>query len=305
MFKQTLKIASLLFAGLMMTVFVACNKEETVVSSEDFTIASLLEDEGPFSKHGPRGRKGDCFDVVFPVMVEFPDGSSSEAANKEGLAEILKAWKAANPDATSRPKIAIPFDVQLKDGTLASIESEEDLKALMGTCKVRPHGRKPDVKPCAHFVFPVSFTYKDTVTTVNSREELAKYLHKWRQSNPAAGTHPTLVFPITIKTPAGNKVVNSQEELRAAEKMCNRKGKGNPCIETVFPVTLNFPDGTKTTVADREALKEALKTWKTANPTATERPTIAFPHKVLLKDGTEVTVNSKEDVKKLIEDCRN
>ena len=44
------------------------------------------------------------------------------------------AWKEANPDAEERPSIAMPYDVELKDGTIVTIESEDDLIALFEDC---------------------------------------------------------------------------------------------------------------------------------------------------------------------------
>ena len=94
-------------------------------------------------ERGPQGNK--CFQPVFPVSLSLPDGTSVEVADREAARTALKAWKEANPDADERPTIAFPYDVELADGTVQTVENEEDLAALRATCQEnRGHRPRPN-----------------------------------------------------------------------------------------------------------------------------------------------------------------
>ena len=75
------------------------------------------------------------------------------------------------------------------------------------------------------------------------------------------------------------------------------------CYEFVFPITISFPDGSSTEVSDYDSLREALKTYREANPDG-ERPTLGFPLEVMTEDGDMITVNSKEELHELRVQCR-
>jgi hypothetical protein len=52
------------------------------------------------------------------------------------------------------------------------------------------------------------------------------------------------------------------------------------------------------------ALRQLIRTWKTNNPDATERPQIVFPLTVKIdEDGSLVTVNNREELRRLKEGC--
>ena len=58
--------------------------------------------------------------------------------------------------------------------------------------------------------------------------------------------------------------VTSEEDLAALKETCgdNRGGRGKKCFKPVFPLTINFPDGTSATVADKDEAKAAKKAFK-------------------------------------------
>ncbi len=85
---------------------------------------------------GPKGPGRICYEVQFPLTVAFSDGSTAEASDRENLQQILRAWKADNPEAEERPEIQFPINVELEDGTIVTVESAEALKDLKDTCSV-------------------------------------------------------------------------------------------------------------------------------------------------------------------------
>ncbi len=219
------------------------------------------------------------------------------------LALVLAIFTACNKDAATSSEVT--------DATDQALYSVQDRGGL---------GRFG----CFDLVFPVTVSLPDSSTaTVNSYEEMRDAIKAYFEANgiPAGGgiggnrPHLNFVYPIDVITADGATVtVNDQQELRALRAECvgtfgnhGWQGHGSRpmvCFDIVFPLTISFPDGTTQSVANRQALKTAIRTWKQANPTATERPQIAFPITVKMKDdGTEVTVNSREELRQLREDC--
>jgi len=182
---------------------------------------------------------------------------------------------------------------------------------------------------CYELVFPVSIVLTDgTSAEVNSYDELKQTLrtyfeangggqgHHGNHGNHGNRPHLSFEFPISVVSQDGEVIlVGSDEELRAIRVECAGATFGNhgpqghgqhglSCFEVVFPITLSFPDGTTAEAADRMALRQLIRTWREANPDATERPKIVFPLTVKMKDdGSLVTVNTREALKQLKEDC--
>jgi len=224
MLNRIFKISTL-FAFALVFVMTSCQKENLDdLTTENFTQQAENREGGQKGMKGKGMRGGKCFTPVFPITINFPDGSSAEVADKAAAKAAKDAYKTANPDTEGRPTLNMPFDVQLRDSSIVTIASEEDLAALKETCGER--GGKGD-----------------------------------------------------------------------------RGGRGGKCFAPVFPITINFPDGSAVEVADKAAAKAAKSAYKEANPDREERPTIAFPFDVELADGTTVTVENEEAVAALKESC--
>jgi len=228
MLNRIFKFSSL-FALALVFVLTSCDKENLdELTTENFTVQAEDRQQAPNEERGNRGERGNngtlsgrCFSIVFPVILNFPDGTTAEVADKAAARVAKTAWKEANPDSEEGPSIAIPFDVLLKDSTTLTVTSEEDLADLKETC--------------------------------SDKDE--------------------------------------------------RDGRGERCFFAVFPLTINFPDGTSVEVADKATARTAKREWRMENPDSEEKPTIAYPYDVELTDGTTVTLTSDEEVAALKESC--
>lgn len=178
---------------------------------------------------------------------------------------------------------------------------------------------------CYELVFPATIVLPDgSNVTVNSYDEIKDALRAFFEANGGGGAHPhhgarphiSFVFPISVVNEDGEIItVDSDEQLRELRIACagNTFGNHGPqghgqhglsCFEIVFPITIAFPDGTTAEAADRQALHQLIRAWREANPGATERPQIVFPLTVkMTDDGSLVTVNSREELRQLKEDC--
>ncbi len=222
MIQQSFKLFSLFSLVIGLTfVFSSCEKSAGVTSEDtiEYTTQAVFE----IQERSGCGR-GGCFEFVFPITIEFADGTTAEAEDYEGLRTTIQDWKEANPDAEERPNLSFPLEILSEDGEVLTIESSEELRQARRECR-RNFGSRP------------------------------------------------------------------------------HHGRAERCFRLVYPITLTFPDATTEEVADRRALKLAVRAWRSANPDADERPTLTYPLQVEMTDGTVVDVASKEDLQALKDSC--
>ncbi len=218
---------SLFFVFAIAMILTSCDKEGMEELTENFTADTEQSTEnargGDKGHRGSRGNK--CFQPIYPVTIAFADGTTTTVEDKAAKKAAVEAWKEANPDATERPSLVFPFEVQLRDSSIVTLDSEESLATLKETC--------------------------------------------------------------------------------GSGKGGNRGGRGNKCFKPVYPVTIVLPDGTTATVEDRAGKRAAIQAWKEANPDAEDgaKATIGFPLTVELTDGTQMTLNSQEELDALKETC--
>ena len=232
---------SLFFVLTIAMIVTSCDKEGVDELTENFTADTELSTER--AKKGDRNnrggnkgnRGGTCFDLVYPLSISFPDGTTAEIADKEAAKTAKKAWKEANPDATERPSIVFPYDVQLQDDSVVTIDSEEALATLRETCgsdRGGDRGNRGDREnrgdrgnKCFMPVYPITIVLPDG-TTANIADKAAKKaaIQAWKEANPDAerGTRATIGFPLTVELADETQTtLNSQEELDALKVTCS------------------------------------------------------------------------------------
>lgn len=218
--------------------------------------------------------------------------------------------------------VAIVFACNKNDDVFATTEEAVD-QALYSAQERGGIGRLG----CYELVFPVSIVLPDSSTVeVNSYEEIIDALRAYFLANgtgPGNGHHHgggnrphlSFVFPLSVVSTDGEVItVASDTELRALRAECagsfghhgpgGHCNNGLSCFEIVFPITIAFPDSTTATATDRQSLHLLIRTWRQENPGVTGRPQIVFPITVqMTEDSTQVTVNSREELRALKEGC--
>ncbi len=218
---------STLIALALVFVLTSCDKENLdELTTENFTTQAENRQDGERSGKGKRNGKGKrggkCFTPVFPITLNFPDGTGTEVADKEAAKEAKTTWKEANPDSEERPTIAMPFDVLLKDSSTLTITSEEDLAALRATCGEGKGGRGKG-KRCFKPVFPFTINFPDGTATEVADRAAAKAAKKaWKEANPDSEERPTIAYPYDVELADGTTAtVTNDEEVAALKASCN------------------------------------------------------------------------------------
>jgi hypothetical protein len=210
---------------------VSCNKES---DASDVTSADAYAEEVVFRTQESTnlGRFG-CYELVFPVTIQFPDASTVEVDSYEDMKEAIKTWRLDNRDVRTRPAIAFPYDVVNEDGEVITVDDEAEQRELRIACGRNffgnngPKGHNDRPKLCFKPVFPFSVSLPDgKIITLNSKED-KKVLHdavkEYIKNNPGNGRkiRPEFVYPITVQLEDGTTVVlNSKEELKALVASC-------------------------------------------------------------------------------------
>lgn len=182
--------------------------------------------------------------------------------------------------------------------------NEEGSEHFLGDFLGDGHGRHHE--PCFELVFPVKVVFPDSTSVeVADKDALEAAIKTWRENNPRVHGRSKIAFPYNVTLEDGTvKTIANEEDFKAALATCLPHGDRERCFQFVFPITLTYPDGTTATIADSAAFHEALKNWRTNNPDAEDRPSVAFPYQVTLQDGTVQTIASEEDLQGLLETCR-
>ena len=113
--------------------------ELITLEDENGLLRLRAECGGTFDQHGPRGHGHhglSCFEVVFPITILFPDGSTATADSRQTLHQMLRTWKQNNPGTQDRPEITFPITVKMADdGTIVTVNSRDELRALKADCR--------------------------------------------------------------------------------------------------------------------------------------------------------------------------
>jgi len=287
-----------LFIIALFLSFASCtDNEDNVSTTDNYTDATIEE----FETNGHLGRNA-CFNLVYPITLEFPDGTTAEVANRLGLRARIFAWKVNNPDIEERPNIQLPYEVELQDGSIATVADREELRELVEDCD---RGSRGSFRKCYRLIFPIAVNFEDGTSVVYENiPDLVMGLRAWKAANPDATERPELAFPYEVLLKDGTTAtVTSEEEEQALLDSCGDHPRKRRCFRPVLPATIQYPDGSTTVANDKEELKNIFRTWKMENPDAEDHPTFTYPYDVKFRDGNTATVTSAEDLEALKEEC--
>lgn len=221
--------------------FFACQKDNTTGSVTDYIDQTLysIQERGGMGKYG-------CYELVFPVTINFPDSTTQEVNSYEEMKDAIRAWFEANGgfiggpggpgphhpmpiDSLPRPTLAFPVSVISPEGELITVNNETEMFDLKKACGFGtfghhgPKGHGAHGLACFEIQFPVTIQFPDSTTaTAADQDALRGLLKDWKQNNPGVKAHPEFVFPITVvmKDDGTAVTVNSKAELRDLKENC-------------------------------------------------------------------------------------
>jgi len=204
------KYSFLVLLGLLVT---ACSTDDGALRNAD--NEDILVDE--FG-----GMSDKCFEVIYPLNYEMPDGSLISIDDRSELLTAYKQWREDNPDEKGRPELVYPLEVIDPEGEMLTITSADELKEVVRGCKEKEGADGTIRKPCIELLFPLTYKLEDgTEITGADKAELRAALRQWKEDNPDVKAVLELVYPVNVKNEDGDTiVVNSEEELQALKDDC-------------------------------------------------------------------------------------
>lgn len=288
------KLSYILLMSLVV-VFTACQKSNEIDLDSQSMIASLADRSG----------ENDCFELVYPLNINMPDGST-ETISQEADWEFVKKWDNKKGEEFS---FQYPLDL-LIEGATVTVNSEKEMDEYGKDCfDDDKEGDWDDDKEgeydkedCFEIVLPVTIVLPDGTTQSIAAEGDWDAVKAWYENHPDAKEEYSYQYPITISYDDGAKIfdLNSVEELEKLEKDCYEK---EDCFKLVYPIDYLMADGS--TISQNDAKDwDAIKAWFEAHPDADkDAMRLVYPVDVIFEDGTQKTINNEEEMKKA-KDCK-
>ncbi len=207
--------------------WLACNKADDLLSEEEAVDQALFaaQERGGLGSYG-------CYEIVFPVTIQLPNGTTAEVNSYEEITRLLRAFFETN----GRPKrgmrhafsFVFPIAVVGQDGQVITVENDEQMRRLRAQCagtfdRHGPNGHGRYGVACFEIQYPITIVFPDgTTAQAENRRTFHQLLRTWRQNNPTSTEHPTIGFPIVVKMRRTGELitVNSAEELRNLKSSC-------------------------------------------------------------------------------------
>ena len=277
------------------------------------------KEDGEWSEANDRGAKTDwrCFDIVYPITIQMPDGSTLSIDGEEDTdLEIVKNYYEEN-DSEEKPSMVFPITIITYEGVTKTISSEEEMSDAYRGCSGRDRERDWDrERDCFELVYPVTYVLPDGSTIdISDEEDEAGWesLKSWYEANPESEERPSLQYPVDIvyeseESEDGETVtINSEDEMMVAKEECREMWgeedweEEEECYAFVYPISFLMPDGSTIEISSEgdEAGWMSIREYYEANPSSEEEPSMQFPVDIVFEteEGeATITLGSGEDL---------
>ncbi len=277
------------------------------------------KEDGEWSEANDRGTNTDwrCFDIVYPITIQMPDGSTLSIDGEEDTdLEIVKNYYEEN-DSEEKPSMVFPITIITYEGVTKTISSEEEMSDAYRGCSGRDRERDWDrERDCFELVYPVTYVLPDGSTIeISDEEDEAGWesLKSWYEANPESEERPSLQYPVDIvyeseESEDGETVtINSEDEMMVAKEECREMWgeedweEEEECYAFVYPISFLMPDGSTIEISSEgdEAGWMSIREYYEANPSSEEEPSMQFPVDIVFEteEGeATITLGSGEDL---------
>ena len=103
--------------------------EMTINDEDEFKAIA----EGCKNSKGRGGKRGDCFEVVYPFTLTMPDSTLVTLESDDDRA-VVKAWHDAHPEVKEKGVFVFPISLEYPDGERVEIDSTEDFEQIKKDC---------------------------------------------------------------------------------------------------------------------------------------------------------------------------
>lgn len=241
----------------------------------------------------------------FSLIGLFISGMLFTSCEKEAMAEPLIEEEPLEEITTTEV-----VDI-MDDGTVALFApSELETEDIEGPTPKSGGKWRRRLARCYNLVFPLTVALPDSTTVVaEDLSKLREIAYRWRKANPDSMERPRIMFPYRVQLPNDEFIViEDLMDLASVVYRCTKRFRlpypRLVCYRLIFPVTIVFPDGTEKEVDGEEAYRIAVHRWLFNNPRGGEKVSIKYPFSIALNDETVITIENFDQLKEVIEKCR-
>jgi hypothetical protein len=226
------------------TIFYSCSDsnpvENEAIASKSISLRSTLN--ALKKAHNVSGKttlttqdQAFCFNFVYPITLEYNNGTQVVVSNFEGLLEVL----VSESNTFYIDGIVFPFQVQ-QEGAITTIDDEAEFFALIQECaNIQIVNDFVFDFTCYSIVYPISVINASGQTiTVTNQAQLLQLV-----STPTGNStyHLNIVFPISVVQDNQTIVINNLYDLFELNNDC---GASSCLCPTVYaPVCVQTPAG--------------------------------------------------------------
>lgn len=281
---------------VLILIFTGCTKEDFITgdnSASSFSLNTVVS-----STKGNDG-ENECFSFVYPIELNFGDGTTISVTSDEEFEAAIENWFATQGEKAEEPTLTYPVTVIMTaDAMERVLQDVEDLDDLLEAC----YGDEEDFEEyedCFAFNYPLVLVDEmGNQITINTDKELYEAF----EAADKEDRELDFEYPFTVTLPDGEVLtVNDEDGMEELEDRCDDKDYGD-CITLVFPINLLDEDGNQTTVNDEEELERVIVLAKKADKDLE----LVFPVTVTFgEDGETITVNDEEELEALEDKCED
>lgn len=165
-------------------------------------------------KDGKDKKDSYCFDLVYPIQVEFPDGIVEMPDVETYKKDLIEWYKNEENKDLDKPAILFPLDIKYEGGKIETIQSDEELQKLKKLCDKKDSF-------CLKLVYPVSYQMPDDSVITGDEKTLEIDLKAWYENNPDVEEKPILIYPVdVILKDESTQSVENEEAMIELKKDC-------------------------------------------------------------------------------------
>ena len=111
------------------------NRNEVYFNSEGRKLDPADGGKDGYDRRGFGKEDWQCFDLVFPITFEMPDGSSiTVGSDSEEEWQEIKSWYDDNPESEQKPVMQFPVVIFFDEESI-TIQNTEDLRTAYSGCR--------------------------------------------------------------------------------------------------------------------------------------------------------------------------
>ncbi len=196
-------------------------EEQSIVDIDNFADSSIEQ-----IQQKTVGKKY-CLEYVFPISIQFIDGTIAEVTDYENLHETISTFFEENDiekNKENKPTLIFPVEVLNQEGEIIQVTTQDELRELKSECPREgkcKSGKKGKGFKCFDLVFPISVIIANQTLSFDDKASLKAAIKAYKEDTGDEAERPELVFPLSIIYEDGTITeVVTKEELKALKQAC-------------------------------------------------------------------------------------